>query len=67
MVLERLNVQPEQSTVDWHGASGVRGPLIFLSAYSSTTSSMSATPGHPLRLVHRPPLLLVVLSSGIFI
>lgn len=63
MVLERLNVQPEQSTVDWHGASGVRGPLIFLSAYSS----MSATPGHPLRLVHRPPLLLVVLSSGIFI
>lgn len=62
MVLERLKVQPEQSTVDWHGASGVRGPLILsLSAY------MSATPGHPLRLVHRPPLLLVVLSSGIFI
>lgn len=65
MVLERLNVQPEQSTVDWHGVSGVRGPLISLS--SSAYSSMSATPGHPLRLVHRPPLLLVVLSSGIFI
>lgn len=46
MVLERLNVQPEQSTVDWHGASGVRGPLIFLSAYS-LSSSISAAPGHP--------------------
>lgn len=44
MVLERLNVQPEQSTVDWHGASGVRGPLLSLSVYSS---SMSAAPGHP--------------------